>query len=318
MPTRPRTIVPAVRIATTAITQLALALALVWPVPARATFHLNEIDKVMVGYNGDATVQAVELKMLASGENLVSGASLQVYDATGTLVGTLGTFGASLPASGAVAGNRILLATQKFAQTFGIAPDLLIAPGLAATTGQVVFRTSTCLVDAIAYGAVTTFEVGISAAPPLPSSAAAVLVRTVDTGTFPSCPLSDDSGADFQLVTAGPSNPVTFSNNSGASVSVASTVTAVETTISPVRLRISPNPVRTTARIETPRARRVEIFDAAGRLVRIFETPSGATSSIAVRWNGDDREGRPVPSGIYFLRYVGDEDAGVRRFAVVR
>ena len=32
---------------------------------AAQTFHIAEINKLMVGFNGDATVQAVEIKMIA-------------------------------------------------------------------------------------------------------------------------------------------------------------------------------------------------------------------------------------------------------------
>ena len=80
---------------------------------------------------------------------------------------------------------------MKWRQRFGLVPDLQINAGMPVTTGQVAFEdpAGTCLVDAVAYGAVTTFLVGTTAAPPLPSGGATVLVRTVDNGTFPSCPV---------------------------------------------------------------------------------------------------------------------------------
>jgi len=106
--------------------------------PASAAFHLNEITKVMVGLNGNTTIQAVELKMLATGENLVTGVSIKVYDAAGAQMDSLGSFSASLP--NGIAGRFILCATPNFAATFGITPDLLIKPGLLVGTGQVSFE----------------------------------------------------------------------------------------------------------------------------------------------------------------------------------
>lgn len=50
---------------------------------ARATFHLMQIEQVMGGVNGDPTAQAIQLRMRAVGQNLVSGARLIAYDAQG-------------------------------------------------------------------------------------------------------------------------------------------------------------------------------------------------------------------------------------------
>src|SRR5256885_11079712 len=71
-------------------------LALLHPASANAAFHLNEITKVMVGLNGNNTIQAVELKMLAGGENLVTGMSIKVYDAGGAQRDSLGSFAGSV------------------------------------------------------------------------------------------------------------------------------------------------------------------------------------------------------------------------------
>ena len=69
----------------------------------------------------------------------------------------------------------------------------------------------------------------------------------------------------------------------------------------------TPNPARfgTTARFGLPAAARVSftIHDATGRLVREVadsEFPAGAHS---VSWNGRDRDGAQVPSGVYFWRF---------------
>src|SRR5882672_8876402 len=99
---------------------------LIHPTPADAAFHLNEITKVMVGLNGNPTIQAVELKMLANLENQLAGVSIKVYDAGGAAVDSLGSFTGAVP--NGIAGRNILCATRNFAATFGITPDLLIKP----------------------------------------------------------------------------------------------------------------------------------------------------------------------------------------------
>ncbi len=105
---------------------------------ALQTFHIAEIYKIMAGYNGNTNIQAVEIKMLGAGENLVSGVSLVAVDADSTVSTTLGTFAASVP-NGA-AGGRILLATTAFQTTFGITADLTITPGILTMTGQVSYE----------------------------------------------------------------------------------------------------------------------------------------------------------------------------------
>ena len=76
-------------------------------VPLQASFHLNQIEQVIGGVNGDTTAQAVQLRMRFTGENFVGGAELIAYDAAGNNPITLVTFPSSV-ANGA-AGSRILI-----------------------------------------------------------------------------------------------------------------------------------------------------------------------------------------------------------------
>ena len=95
------------------IAWIALPAALALPGPARAAFHLMEIEQVIGGVNGDTSAQAVQLKMRFAGQNLlVPFAKLVVYDAGGVNPVILETFVAN-PASGAC--REILLATADFA-----------------------------------------------------------------------------------------------------------------------------------------------------------------------------------------------------------
>lgn len=283
------------------------------PSPASASFHLNEFTRILTGYNGNTAIQAVELRMLATGENFVTGGVIKTYDASGNLLATLGTFPATL-ANGTV-GSHILCATAQFQSTFGITADLTIAPGLPVGTGQVSFELPTCFVDGIAYGSVTTPKDGTTSAAALPASLAYVLVRTIDDATFPSCPLAEDSAARMAFQSGNSGAPITFTNNAGTTVNVFSTMTGVAAVPAPApRLAIFPNPVRVGARVTAPGTGRLTIHDASGRRVRAL--PPGAEG--AGFWDGRDEAGRMVSSGVYFLSYEGPSGAVTRRFVVAR
>jgi len=311
----------------TAFVALGLALALT---PARSalgapaeaeTFHLNEITHLMVGWNGDTSVQAIELKLLSAGENLVGGVSIVIYNASGAAVATLGTFGGSL--ANGLAGDHILCATANFQATFGITPDLIITAGIPVTTGQVSFEKPTCRVNTVPYGAIVTPVGGVSAAPPLPSGGATILNRTVDSPVS-ACPASvpEDAANRFVLATGSPTAPIVFHNNARASVNVSSTVTGVGAPAPPVAvLRASPNPFQTTTLVEAPGWRPLTIHDVRGRLVRVL-TCRGSCPQVAGPyrgvWDGTDGEGRRLPSGIYFLKYAGESGPVIRRIALLR
>jgi hypothetical protein len=293
-----------------------------WASPAWCAFHVNEVSKILAGYNGDASIQAVELKMLANGENLVAGISVRAYDGAGNLLVTLGTFSANLPTAQALAGRRILCATSSFAATFGITPDLVITPGIPAISGQVSFEGATCLVNAIPYGGISVFKNGTTAASPLPTGGATALVRVTDDATFPTCPLAEDAAARFVLTSGNPANPIVFMNNAGASVDVFSTVTEVEESSPPaLLLRVYPNPIRGSARVEAPDHRPLTVHDVQGRLVRVLTCIDGCpqvTGPFRGAWDGTDERGQLVPSGVYFLRYAGSERVAHRRIVLLR
>ncbi len=300
----------------TVVTALFLAAL---PTPAHATFHFIEINKILTSYNGDATIQAVELRMMSGGQNLVSGVSIRSYDAAGVLMATHGTFGGNLPVGGAVTDRKVLCATANFAAQFGITPDLTIASGLPLGTGQVSFETGVCLVNAVAYGAVTVPKNGTSSAPEIPSGLAYVLTRTVNNSTLFSCPHAEDAAARFVVRSGSSGSTVPFANNAGTTVGVFSTVTAVDVSPgAPGAPRAYPNPFRGSVRIESPTVRWVGIFDVRGSLVRVMRRTQAVAAPYRGEWNGLDEQGRPVPAGIYFIRFGRDPGATISRIALLR
>ncbi len=294
-----------------------------WAEPSNPqTFHIMEITQIMAAYNGDPAMQAIEMRMLASGQNLLTGTQLNVYDKDGVLVTTLGTFPSSLANS--VVGSRVLATTAAFASAFGIVPDLTIAAGIPTPTGQVVFEITGCRVNSIPYGGIVTRLASASSALALPTLAATALVRTVNDATAPTCPLAEDAGVRFTLRSGSSTAPLVFQNNHGDTTQVYSTVTGVESPPPSVAsLKASPNPFRGQTRIDAPDWGSLVIHDVQGRLVRVLTcVPGGACPQLAGAfsgsWDGRDTAGREVPSGVYFLRYEGAGGRAVKAIVYLR
>jgi hypothetical protein len=274
------------------------------------TFHIAEITKILVGYNGNANIQAVEIKFTAGGQNLVAGMSIAVYNGAGALVATLGTFPADVP--NGVNGDHVLCATAAFQTAFGITPDLVIAPGIPVTDGQVSYEKATCRVNAIPYGAVTTPLTSPTAAPPLPSGGATALVRAIDDPTSITCPNQEDAAARLQLTSGSSVNRLVFLNNARESTQVWTSVSGVDATPPPApgQLRAAPNPFSGSTRFTLPpTVARVTIYDISGRVVRRWEAGAEGTSwggiGRAWEWNGLDDQSRSAPSGLYFAEAEG-------------
>lgn len=87
-------------------------------------------------------------------------------------------------------------------------------------------------------------------------------------------------------------------------------------------LTIRPNPFNPTTRIvlagEFGEGRQAQVFDIAGREVRRFDLNSGASGTASIQWDGADRSGRQLPSGVYFVRASGTRGEIVRRALLIR
>lgn len=80
---------------------------------AQAVFHLMQIEQVIGGVNGDTTAQAVQLRMRSTGQNVLSGASLRVADATGANPVLLKNM--TTDVANGQSGRRVLITTPNFA-----------------------------------------------------------------------------------------------------------------------------------------------------------------------------------------------------------
>jgi aminopeptidase N len=79
------------------------------------------------------------------------------------------------------------------------------------------------------------------------------------------------------------------------------------------------NPV-TTIRFSVPERRLVQlrVYDVTGRLVATLADGVFTAGIHSVQWNGTNRRGQPVASGIYFYRLQAGSDAATRKMMLLR
>ncbi len=94
-----------------------------------------------------------------------------------------------------------------------------------------------------------------------------------------------------------------------------------------IQLVAEPNPVRfptrlafrvQSSRTEAARTTRLQIFDLRGRLVRALEHAAVPAQSARFTWDGTDRAGRAVASGVYWARLEWGERTTTTKFLVLR
>lgn len=90
----------------------ALCLA-VTTAPALASFHLMQIEQVLVGVNGDPNAQVIQLRMRSPGQHFVSQGRLKVYDAAG--VNPILLKDLTTDVANSSAGDRVLICSSAMA-----------------------------------------------------------------------------------------------------------------------------------------------------------------------------------------------------------
>ena len=83
-----------------------------------------------------------------------------------------------------------------------------------------------------------------------------------------------------------------------------------------------PNPFNPSTRVAFTLDRggpaSLHVFDARGRLVRTLVEADLAAGAHAVTWHGDDAQGRPVASGVYFYRLIAGDQQAEKRMLLVK
>jgi hypothetical protein len=117
-----------------------------------------------------------------------------------------------------------------------------------------------------------------------------------------------EPGDQIILVVAGCSGTGGTSYIYRASESAMSVPEFGDLAAAPLRLEMSPNPSQGTVAIrlnwnEASRVpARVDLFDAAGRLIRSLTAEPALAGAACLAWDGTDRDGRHAASGIYYAR----------------
>jgi hypothetical protein len=83
-----------------------------------------------------------------------------------------------------------------------------------------------------------------------------------------------------------------------------------------------PNPFRSATTIlftaAAGRDARLSVYDIRGRRVADLRPAPEGDGRFAATWTGTDREGRRVPSGVYFAAIVSGAERDVRKVVLLR
>ncbi len=94
------------------------------------------------------------------------------------------------------------------------------------------------------------------------------------------------------------------------------------TQVSELRLTATPNPstgqVMIRYTLPRPTAVTIEVFDAAGGLVRRVDEGQRPAGAFFTPWDGHDDNGRDLPTGVYFARIVTGEGSTTGRVVLAR
>jgi hypothetical protein len=120
-----------------------VACALAFAANCQASFHEMQIQQIIAGVNGDASAQAIELRMRVPGQTLVSFTRVKAYDADGANPVLLLDIASNVVNGNA--GSHILLATSAFLDktTPACQPDFILAQPIPAgylAAGRVTFE----------------------------------------------------------------------------------------------------------------------------------------------------------------------------------
>ena len=219
---------------------LVVVIGMLVATPAFATFHLMQIERVIVGVNGDPNAQAVQLRQRANFENQVQAARLRVVNAAGGVSVTLIDYANSVPVEGP--GEVILAATASFTTSPPITPDFIMAPIPASyfAAGSLIYEQDPpgpIILWRLSWGGAgytgggagsTTNDANGDFNPPfgaaLPSSGNGQALAFTGLATA----ASTTNAAQYQLTTAGVG--ATFRNNNGDSGTVPVAVPAKNST----------------------------------------------------------------------------------------
>ena len=101
--------------------------------PALAAHHSAEISELMSGFDGDADVQFVEVKLIGAGQTAVANTRLTVFNPNGSFnTVLLNPLGSNIANS-----TQFVMGTAAFQAASGITPDFTMPTGILPAAGMV-------------------------------------------------------------------------------------------------------------------------------------------------------------------------------------
>lgn len=186
--------------------------------PAQAVFHLMKIVEVFAGTPASPSAQYVVLQMYASGQNLVGGHNVLLYNAAGTQIASR-TFAGSVP--NGTNQRKILIATTQAETFFGLQADLEIPASVMRDGGKVCFANT---IDCVSWGSYRGSTTGVGTAfnanVGIPGGRAAIRRLDISGGTT-TLNAADDTGNSATNFIVG--NPAPRNNANTLGVAPAST-----------------------------------------------------------------------------------------------
>jgi flagellar hook assembly protein FlgD len=95
-----------------------------------------------------------------------------------------------------------------------------------------------------------------------------------------------------------------------------------------VTLQVTPNPftqmtdiryqITDNGTIHSDESANLKIYDVSGRLVKDFGQLSVADQKSSVQWSGDDKAGRNLPCGVYFVTMHAGEYSETKKVLLVK
>ncbi|MFL6593748.1 MAG: FG-GAP-like repeat-containing protein [Luteimonas sp.] len=174
--------------------------------PALSTFHLMKVVEVFPGTAASPNAQYVVIQMYASGQNLVGGHAITVFNAAGTQTGSF-TFPGNLPNGANQA--KILIATTQAESFFNLTADLVMSASVLSAGGKVCWAGT---LDCVAWGSYHGGSAGVgtpfNASSGLTSGRAAARRLNI-SGSSTVLDAGDDtdnSANDFVFATPAPRN----------------------------------------------------------------------------------------------------------------